>query len=159
MVFAAGLLVLFVGLGLLVPGEIPVGKDKKITPRAARGAGAVLVFFLPTAIVMDFLWRRNNWERESPLQTAQWVAFGLLFTISLGILLWSLFGANKSAPYRPASKPNLAFEEVPDEPATPANENFSAAEVELPRTEPPRPPARKKASGKALKNDDPFNFG
>ena len=150
MVFAAGLLLLFLGLGLVVPGRIPLGATRGVSARIARSAGAVLILALPMAIGMHALWGRFRWEN---LAQAQWAAFALSLLSGVGLLIW---GFIRSAP-RPIAAPKkpkeaVAFEEVTDD--APAEEsksdpmdNFAA---------PPPPPAHSKKKPGA--GASPFNF-
>jgi hypothetical protein len=149
MVFAAGLLLLFLGLGLVVPGRIPLGATRGVSARIARSAGAVLILALPMAIGMHALWGRFRWEN---LAQAQWAAFALSLLSGVGLLIW---GFIRSAP-RPIAAPKkpkeaVAFEEVTDD--APAEESKSDPMDNFAAPPPPAHSKKKPGAGAS-----PFNF-
>lgn len=154
MVFGAGLVLIFLGLALVVPGEIPVGQ-RRITAKAARWAGGILLLFLPMAIVMHVLWRRNAWEEKTPLVNAQWIAFGLLVIIGGSIVLYSMFAKSAPAPRaRIVPVEESGFEVVDNDMPAPVEEPFGDVSEEIVEAPVKPPPVR----GKKSSGSTPFDF-
>lgn len=147
MVFAAGLALLFLGLGLVVPGRLPIGATRGISARIARSAGAVLILALPIAITLHALWGRFRWEN---LAQAQWTAFALTLITSIGLLIW---GYVRSAP-KPIAAPKkpAAFEEVKDDAPPPQETSDPMDDFAAP------PPPASHSKKKPSQGGSPFNF-
>lgn len=160
MIFGAGLLLLFAGLALLVPGRIPLGKRREISALCARIAGALWSLFLPIAVLMHVLWERNDWGRDAPLINAQLIALGATLVISFALLVWSAIRNTKTF-VKKEPKFEEMFEEVDDEESPPPKAPAKPPEkppVKKPPATPVKTPPRKSPPKANDASGSPFDF-
>lgn len=144
MVLAAAFLLLFAGLGLAIAGQIPFKKDRVIGARFGRSAGVVLAFAFPLAVILFLLWQRYPaWEAQTPLLQAQLIAFGTLFVVGVGVLIWGYI----------ASAPKLV--RTPAKPTVPEPDDVDLNDVVSDDADATPPPAKKQPR---RSEGTPFDF-
>jgi hypothetical protein len=174
MLFALGFLSMMLGLAMLVLGEMPISKSRRVPAKASRIAGAVLVAYFPLVLAIRYLWVTLGLEKHVPgnivfavlwvvlAMAAAWIALRAAFPKKERAALPKLTGAPPSDPFDMVAPMVDSGETMVPETLT-VEEPVTAVRAPAAKSPKSTAPAKKApASGPKSptksNNDNPFDF-
>ncbi|MBX9680888.1 MAG: hypothetical protein K2X38_19185 [Gemmataceae bacterium] len=162
MLFALGFLTLMLGLAMVVLGEMPISKTRRVPAKASRIAGGILALYFPLVLGIRYVWVTLDLDRF----VAGNIVFAILWVLLAMAAGWiALRGAFPKKMRRAVPKmvePAPFASELPASDDTVVPEMMTIEEpafsFEAPAAKPTKAPAPAKKAPKKPAGGSPFDI-